>query len=55
MTLENTEGYTQGECDTLNAEFEKRYESGEWDFLSAYEPDSRDEAEKVFDSEVSRR
>ena len=53
ITLENTEGYTQGECDTLNAEFEKRYESGEWDFLS--EPGRRDEAEKAFNDEVSRR
>ena len=49
MTLENTEGYTQGELDVLNTEFITRFKKGDWD------TDDKEEAEKWFDDEVARR
>ena len=49
MTMENTKGYTQAVLDTLNAEFEARFERGDW-------PTSeRDEASQWFADEISRR
>ena len=49
MTLENTEGYTQEECDKLNNEFKERFDRGDWP------TDDEDEAEKWFNDEVARR
>lgn len=49
FSLENTTGYTQAECDALNAEFEIRWEIGEFSQWG------RDEAEKIFADEVARR
>ncbi len=48
FTLENTEGYTQAECDDLNAEFEERFLNGDW-------TDDRDQSEKWFNDEVAKR
>lgn len=50
FTLNNTEGYTQAQCDELNEEFEARYAAGEWDYLN-----DREQAEKAFCDEVSHR
>lgn len=49
FTLDNSEGYTQAECDELNAEFESRFQAGDWP------TDNRDEAEQWFNDEVARR
>ena len=49
MSKINTAGYTDAELDTLNAEFERRWASGEFGVLD------RDEAEKRFGDEVSGR
>ena len=46
--LDNTEGYTQQDCDDLNVEFQSRFDCGEWG-------DDRDLAEKWFSDEVSKR
>ncbi len=48
FTLENTDGYTQTECDELNNEFEERFLNGDWS-------NDRDESEKWFNDEVSKR
>lgn len=50
FSLDNTEGYTQAELDTLNAELIER--------LAAVDPDDTDlraQVEKSFADEVSRR
>lgn len=49
FTLENTTGYTQDECDEINAEFERRYDAGDWGQLD------REIAEKHFSDEIARR
>ncbi len=49
FTLENTNGYTQLECNALNAEFERRFSAGEWGNAD------RHEAEQWFSDEVARR
>lgn len=49
FNLDNTSGYTQDECDELNAEFENRFQAGDWP------TDIRDEAEKWFADEVAGR
>jgi hypothetical protein len=49
MTLENTAGYVQSELDELNAEFDRRFQGGDWP------TDNREEAEKWFADEVSHR
>lgn len=43
------EGYTQEEMNTLNSEFNERFESGEYQGWTEYE------AAKYFSDEVSRR
>ncbi len=48
FSLENTEGYTQTECDELNNEFESRFLSGDWS-------NDREESENWFNDEVSKR
>ncbi len=51
FTLDNTEGYTQAQCDALNAEFDARLRA------SGVDPDSdlaRD-MEKSFSDEVAGR
>jgi len=49
MTLENTTGYTQGDLNILNEEFNCRFENGE------FPTDDRTEAEQWFADEVARR
>lgn len=48
FTLDNTTGYTQSQCDALNAEFERRFAAGDW-------PIERAQAEKSFADEVATR
>ena len=50
FTLDNTEGYTQVELDALNLELARRLAS-----IDETDTDARDEAEKEFADEVSRR
>jgi hypothetical protein len=49
FTLENTAGYTQEQCDALNAEFDALVAAGKYDEY----PEG--EAEKAFSAEVARR
>lgn len=49
MTMENTEGYLQSQLNELNAEFDRRFQDGDWP------TDNREEAEQGFADEVSRR
>jgi hypothetical protein len=51
MTLQNTDGYSQAQLDELNAEFDRRFEAGEWNDYGF----DRDYAEEVFANEVSRQ
>tara|TARA_B100002019_G_C20991257_1_gene460675 strand:- start:335 stop:649 length:315 start_codon:yes stop_codon:yes gene_type:complete len=58
--LDNTEGYTQEECDRLNYEFSKKWSEGEYDHLRKLYPYAQSEfimqiAEKEFTEEVSSR
>jgi len=53
LKQDNTQGYSDRQLEELNAEFEKRFDSGEWDYLPEY--DRREEAEKAFADEVSHR
>ncbi len=48
FTVENTAGYSQKQCDVLNAEFEERFLSGDWS-------DDREESENWFNDEVAKR
>ena len=51
FTLQNTQGYSQTECDALNAEFETRMSEARIERGS----DEYHEAESRFADEVSRR
>ncbi len=52
LKQDNTQGYSDRQLEELNAEFEKRFDSG-GDYLPEY--DRREEAEKAFTDEVSHR
>ena len=48
FNLDNTTGYTEQQCDELNAEFERRFAAGDW-------PIDYYQAEKSFADEVAGR
>ena len=55
-TVENSEGYSEDEMNTLNEEFEQRWNSGHYSHLNSYyEGDRLDMAMKEFSNEVSKR
>ena len=55
-TDKNTDGYSQSELDTINAEFEARFMAGEWPAMECELPEChRDRAEKMFADEIARR
>ena len=55
-TLENCEGYTEDQINTLNEEFEERWTSGYYSHLDRYyEGDRLEMAMDEFSDEVSKR